>query len=122
MHVPILKQGEYLIASIQSVLSDADLIQLRDDLANPGGEYFARSPIAFAHRVKTPTLLTAGSVDRCTPPGQAREFYQALLENGIETELAIYPGEGHGVRKLPAVLDWVARIVGWFERHMPVQR
>lgn len=32
MQVPILKQGPYLIASIQSALSDADLTQLRDAL------------------------------------------------------------------------------------------
>ena len=34
MVVPILKQGEYLIASIQSALSDADLLSLRDALVN----------------------------------------------------------------------------------------
>ena len=32
MAVPILKQGEYLIASIQSALTDADLVALRDAL------------------------------------------------------------------------------------------
>jgi rsbT antagonist protein RsbS len=32
MQVPILKQGNYLIASIQAALSDADLRQLQDDL------------------------------------------------------------------------------------------
>ena len=32
MSVPILKQGDYLIASIQSELSDSDLLKLRDDL------------------------------------------------------------------------------------------
>lgn len=32
MPVPILKQGNYLIASIQSELSDADLLKLREDL------------------------------------------------------------------------------------------
>jgi rsbT antagonist protein RsbS len=32
MQVPILKQGDYLIASIQAALSDADLRQLQDDL------------------------------------------------------------------------------------------
>ncbi len=32
MQVPILKQGAYLIASIQSALSDADLMQFRDAL------------------------------------------------------------------------------------------
>jgi rsbT antagonist protein RsbS len=32
MQVPILKQGPYLIASIQAALTDADLMQLRDAL------------------------------------------------------------------------------------------
>ena len=45
MHVPILKQGGYLIATIQSVLSDADLLQLRDDLANRVGQFRSRGVI-----------------------------------------------------------------------------
>lgn len=32
MHVPILQQGSCLIASVQAVLTDADLISLRDRL------------------------------------------------------------------------------------------
>lgn len=39
MQVPILKQGDYLIATIQSALTDADLIQLRDELASRVGRY-----------------------------------------------------------------------------------
>ena len=35
--VPILKQGHYLIASIQSALTDADLLELRDDLSSRSG-------------------------------------------------------------------------------------
>jgi rsbT antagonist protein RsbS len=45
MHVPILKQGGYLIASVQSVLSDADLLQLRDDLADRVGQFRSRGVI-----------------------------------------------------------------------------
>jgi rsbT antagonist protein RsbS len=45
MRVPILKQGSYLIASIQSVLSDTDLLHLRDDLASKVGEYRSRGVI-----------------------------------------------------------------------------
>jgi len=45
VHVPILKQGGYLIATIQSVLSDADLLQLRDDLAGRVGEFRSRGVI-----------------------------------------------------------------------------
>ena len=45
MHVPILKQRDYLIASVQSVLSDQDLVQLRDDLADRVGQYRSRGVI-----------------------------------------------------------------------------
>jgi rsbT antagonist protein RsbS len=45
MQVPILKQGGVLIASIQSVLSDADLVQLRDNLAERVGTYRSRGVI-----------------------------------------------------------------------------
>jgi rsbT antagonist protein RsbS len=45
MRVPILKQGGYLIASIQSALTDKDLLQLRDDLAAQVGKYRSRGVI-----------------------------------------------------------------------------
>src|SRR5574341_2187095 len=38
MQVPILKQGNYLIATIQSALTDEDLIQLRNELAARVGQ------------------------------------------------------------------------------------
>src|SRR5258706_2459282 len=45
MVVPILKQRDYLIASVQSVLSDEDLLQLRDDLSERVGQYRSRGVI-----------------------------------------------------------------------------
>jgi dipeptidyl aminopeptidase/acylaminoacyl peptidase len=78
-----------------------------------------RSPLLHADKVRTPTFLTAGEVDRCTPPGQALEFHQALAERGVPTACAIYPGEGHGVRRFPGAIDWATRVVGWFEEWMP---
>lgn len=45
MAVPILKQSQFLIASIQSALSDADLVRLRDDLADLVGRHRARGVI-----------------------------------------------------------------------------
>ncbi len=45
MQVPILKQGGYLIATIQSALSDADLLQLRDELVNRVGLFRARGVV-----------------------------------------------------------------------------
>src|SRR5438270_928678 len=45
MQVPILKQGDYLIASIQAALTDADLRQLRDDLVQRVGAVRSRGVI-----------------------------------------------------------------------------
>jgi rsbT antagonist protein RsbS len=45
MRVPILKQGDYLIASIQPVLADQDLLELHDDLAGQVGKYRAKGVI-----------------------------------------------------------------------------
>src|ERR1700693_5015816 len=39
MAVPILKQSKYLIATIQSVLTDADLVQLRGALVDRVGKF-----------------------------------------------------------------------------------
>ena len=45
MPVPILKQGDTLIASVVAALTDDDLIQLRDDLAQRIGKVRARSVV-----------------------------------------------------------------------------
>ncbi|MFI5401362.1 MAG: STAS domain-containing protein [Planctomycetota bacterium] len=45
MQVPILKQGSYLIASIQSSLTDSDLCALRDALVEKVGRFRARGLI-----------------------------------------------------------------------------
>ena len=45
MAVPILKQGPYLIATIQSALTDADLLELRDALVGKVGRLRSRGVI-----------------------------------------------------------------------------
>jgi rsbT antagonist protein RsbS len=45
VEVPILKQSHYLIASIQAALTDADLLQLRDALAEKVGRFRSRGVI-----------------------------------------------------------------------------
>ena len=45
MAVPILKQGQYLIATIQSALSDVDLTHLQDALVGQVGKLRSRGVI-----------------------------------------------------------------------------
>ena len=45
MPVPILKQGSVLIASVQAALTDRDLLQLKDELAEKVGRFRSRGVI-----------------------------------------------------------------------------
>jgi rsbT antagonist protein RsbS len=45
MPVPILKQGEYLIATVQSTLSDADWRNLQDELLQRVGRFRSRGVV-----------------------------------------------------------------------------
>lgn len=45
MPVPILKQGDYLIATIQSAMTDSEAIRLRDDLMQKIGNFRSRGVI-----------------------------------------------------------------------------
>ena len=92
---------------------------LNDDIDNPSGKYFSRSPIHFAHRVSTPTLSICGALDKNTPAVQALEFHHALQLHRAHSVLATYPLEGHGVRTMPASFDFLTRLAMWFNLHMP---
>jgi len=58
-----------------------------------------------------------GALDQNTPPTQALEFHRSLLEQGVQSVLAIYPSSGHGIRGFPEVIDATTRYVGWFLHH-----
>ncbi len=95
-----------------------DVLFLDADPFEEGGEYDARSPVVQARNCKTPTLMVHGEEDLCVPVGQAQEMYQALVEAGCETELVVYPREGHGVAEREHQLDVWERVRGWFERFL----
>jgi len=46
------------------------------------------------------------------------QFHNAFLENDVKSALVMYLGEGHGVKKIPALVDYISRVVSWFEEHM----
>jgi dipeptidyl aminopeptidase/acylaminoacyl peptidase len=81
-----------------------------------------RSPIVRLEKPTTPTLILHGAEDRCTPLGQAQEFYAALVERGVPTELVVYPREGHGFQEREHRLDATQRTVAWFDRYLGLER
>lgn len=75
------------------------------------------SPINFVGRVRTPTLIVVGENDWYCPPDQSREFFRALKDRGVETELDIVPREGHGFTEKAHILHTARRVLAWFESH-----
>ena len=106
---------------LTSNIPEFDRMFLAADPYEAGGNFHVRSPVTFAANAVTPTLQTTGELDECTPPTQALEFHRALLEHGVESVVVTYPGEGHGVRRLPALVDQHARMIDWFDSHMPAR-
>lgn len=77
----------------------------------------ARSPLTYASRVRTPTLILHAANDRRCPLAMGRMFYRALERSGVETEMVIYPDERHPIQQLPHQQDVLERVLEWFARH-----
>jgi dipeptidyl aminopeptidase/acylaminoacyl peptidase len=77
----------------------------------------AHSPLAFVHNVRTPTFIIHSAGDRRVPLPLGRMYHQALLARGVPTGMAIYPGEGHGIRQPKHQVDVLRRTLAWFAKH-----
>jgi dipeptidyl aminopeptidase/acylaminoacyl peptidase len=91
--------------------------------ANPSPYYDRKSydddsPITLIRNCRTPTLLIHGINDGGVPVGQAYEFYRGLKDVGVETELVVYPREGHQIQEYGHQLDVQKRVVAWFDKHL----
>ncbi|TMQ52901.1 MAG: STAS domain-containing protein [Candidatus Eisenbacteria bacterium] len=76
MEVPILKQGPYLIAIIQSALTDADIVHLRDALVEKVGRHRSLGVIID---------VTALDVMDSFATGTLRDMAHMVLLRGAET-------------------------------------
>jgi dipeptidyl aminopeptidase/acylaminoacyl peptidase len=86
------------------------------------GVYARSSPITFIKNARTPTLILHGERDAEVPAPQGYEFWHALKALGVPTQLVIYEGEGHSIRKPAHKKDRVTRTVEWFDRHLAPSR
>jgi dipeptidyl aminopeptidase/acylaminoacyl peptidase len=76
------------------------------------------SPIREIENAKTPTLILFGEKDARVPPSQGYELYEGLEARGVETQLVVYPREGHGILERGHQLDILERVVDWFDSHL----
>jgi dipeptidyl aminopeptidase/acylaminoacyl peptidase len=81
--------------------------------------YAKSSPINFVKNVRTPTLLVVGDSDVECPTPQSFEYWHALKEYKVKTELVVYPNEGHQFKDPAHAVDVMERMLAWFDANMP---
>jgi dipeptidyl aminopeptidase/acylaminoacyl peptidase len=78
-------------------------------------------PFYHADKIVTPTLFLCGDQDFNVPLLNSEQMYQALRSLGRETQLVIYPGEHHAIRKPSYQRDRLQRYLDWYSRFLKPQ-
>lgn len=81
--------------------------------------YAKSSAINFIKKARTPTLVVVGDRDGECPAPQSFEFWHALRDEHVPTQLVVYPNEGHGFVNPEHRRDVMDRAVEWFSKYMP---
>jgi dipeptidyl aminopeptidase/acylaminoacyl peptidase len=81
--------------------------------------YAKSSAISYIKQIHTPTLVVVGDRDGECPAPQSYEFWHALRDQHVPTQLVVYPNEGHGFVDPAHRLDVMVRTAEWFARYMP---
>jgi dipeptidyl aminopeptidase/acylaminoacyl peptidase len=115
----------YGIGDLTALVGDTHKFEARylDSLIGPWPEaaplYLDRSPIRHLDQLNCPMLLLQGADDQVVPPGQAQAMADAVRAKGLEVELIVFEGEGHGFRRagtigaaLNAELAFYRRVFG----------
>jgi rsbT antagonist protein RsbS len=87
MAIPILKQGPWLIASIQSALSDSEILELRDDLADMVGRRRARGIVLDVAGIDVIDSFVARSLRTIAMTTRLRGAETVIV--GIQPEVAV---------------------------------
>ena len=80
--------------------------------------HWQRSPMYHIEKAKTPTLVVHGMSDARVHPGQGIELYTALKHKNVPTKLVLYPRQPHGLRERAHQLDFIKRVVAWFDQYL----
>jgi len=78
-------------------------------------KYIENSPLFFFDRVTTPLLIVHGDQDW---PFLADEAFVALRRLGKEVVYAKYEGEGHAIIRYKNQVDYLPRMITWFDNHL----
>lgn len=100
MRVPILKQQDILIASVQVGLSDAEWLQLRDDLSKKVGDYQSRGVVV--------DISSLDVLDSYATRTLRSIAYTAALRGAKTVVVGIQPDVAYSMVRLGLTLENIA--------------
>jgi dipeptidyl aminopeptidase/acylaminoacyl peptidase len=79
--------------------------------------YIEQSPITYASKMRTPTLVMSNTQDFRVTPTQSFKLYHALKDNGVPTKFIAYPIYGHNAGDPVRQRDVQRRWIEWIEQY-----
>ena len=76
------------------------------------------SPFNKIENITTPTLWMGGSADWNVPIINSEQMYLGMKSLGRETQLVVYPGEHHGIRRPSFQKDRWQRWLDWYDKYL----
>ena len=76
------------------------------------------SPFSKVQNITTPTLWMGGALDWNVPIINSEQMYIGMKRLGRDTQLVVYPGEHHGIRRPSFEKDRLERWLAWFDEHL----
>jgi dipeptidyl aminopeptidase/acylaminoacyl peptidase len=80
--------------------------------------YVEQSPITYASKIRTPTLILSDTGDYRVPIPNSYKLYHALRDNGVPTKFIAYPTSGHWPEDPVRTRDIYRRWIEWLDQYL----
>ncbi|NYH55009.1 dipeptidyl aminopeptidase/acylaminoacyl peptidase [Nocardiopsis arvandica] len=114
--------SERAVNAIESFHGSSDIgAFFPEPLYGPPETWAEESPLTHADQIDVPFLIIHSEEDWRCPLEQAQRLFVALKRRGHETEMLLFPGEGHELSRSGLPSHRVARfeaVLDWWQRHL----
>lgn len=84
------------------------------------GKAAKANPITYVTRDDAPFLIMHGDADPLVPVRQSELLHAALTKAGVESELVVIPGAGHGGKEFNAEANR-SKVLAFFDKHLKMK-
>jgi dipeptidyl aminopeptidase/acylaminoacyl peptidase len=82
------------------------------------GQWNDQSPIRYAAKWRTPSLITQGELDFRVPYGESSTTFKLLQRLRVPARLVVFPDEGHWILKGENNRKHMDEVMGWLKKYL----